>query len=90
MVALSYLLCFFKLLQFDHSNLFIYITYVFHSVRKGSPGYLVVVNGGTEPRHIDFTKVEPIIGASSEGEAIAIPFDAQIEVSSVGTSNTAG
>jgi len=62
----------------------------FTRVRKGSPGYLVVVNGGTEPRHIDFTKVEPIIGASSEGEAIAIPFDAQIEVSSVGTSNTAG
>lgn len=56
----------------------------FTRVRKGSPGYLVVVNGGKSARTLDFTKAAPLISTSSEGEKIVIPSEAKIAVQSVG------
>lgn len=59
----------------------------FIRVRKGSPGYLVVVNGGNSTQTLDFNSVVPLISTSSEGDKITIS-EAKVKILSAGSNST--
>lgn len=60
----------------------------FIRVRKGAPGYLIIVNVGDKKRSVNFSKSVPLVSRMSEGDLVTIPKEAKVAVQSVGFNNT--
>jgi len=60
----------------------------FTRIRKGAPGYLIIVNGGNSTREVDLSKSDSLWNNASEEELIKIPSEAKVAVLSADSKST--
>ena len=73
-----------------HGSIIIYwlLLLFSNSIRKGAPGYLIIVNGGNSTREVDLSKSDSLWNNASEEELIKIPSEAKVAVLSADSKST--